>query len=96
MGRSLRPERTSLHDACGGRLDVRGDHGFRVARRMRPAINIVPTAAAPPANAMPMYPSVRSKRSKRLKDSRFDVQSSGVEVQGSEFKVQSLSVREDH
>jgi hypothetical protein len=32
---------------------------LRVARRMRLAMTIVPRAAAPPARAMPMYPSIR-------------------------------------
>lgn len=32
--------------------------GFLAARRIRPAINNVPMAAAPPARAIPMYPSV--------------------------------------
>lgn len=35
---------------------------LRVARRMRPARRIVPTAAAPPARAIPMYPSVIGDR----------------------------------
>lgn len=35
---------------------------LRVARRMSPATIRVPSAAAPPTSAIPMYPSVKERR----------------------------------